>query len=136
MKKPEEGKTLLLIDKKDLITEITCSSIFPNLEIFQLGRTNDVNHIITADNVSRFILATKNKKTTTEVLLLHERKDIDVIPFLFTNTDSSKLSEQTLIEIIHFEFFRFKFATLRSKTNFLMNFNRNMQYFAYRDVGG
>ena len=123
MKKPEEGKTLLLIDKKDLITEITCSSIFPNLEIFQLGRTNDVNHIITADNVSRFILATKNKKTTTEVLLLHERKDVDVIPFLFTNTDSSKLSEQTLIEIIHFEFFRFKFATLRSKTNFLMNFN-------------
>ena len=72
MKKPEEGKTLLLIDKKDLITEITCSSIFPNLEIFQLGQNNDVNHIITADKVSRFILATKNKKTTTEVLLLHE----------------------------------------------------------------
>ena len=123
MKKPEEGKTLLLIDKKDLITEITCSSIFPNIEIFQLSLNNDANIIKSADNVSRFILATKNKKITTEVLLLHERKDIDVIPFLFTNTDSSKLSEQTLIEIIQFEFFRFKFATLRSKTNFLMNVN-------------
>ena len=123
MKKPEEGKTLLLIDKKDLITEITCSSIFPNIEIFQLSLNNDANIIKSADNVSRFILATKNKKITTEVLLLHERKDIDVIPFLFTNTDSSKLSEQTLIEIIQFEFFRLKFATLRSKTNFLMNVN-------------
>ena len=123
MKKPEEGKTLLLIDKKDLVTEITCNSIFPNLEICQLGLNNDAYQIISANNVSRYILATKDKKTTTEVLLLHEKKGVDVIPFLFTNTDSSKLSEQTLIEIIHFEFFRFKFATLRSKTNLLMNFN-------------
>lgn len=123
MKKPEEGKTFLLIDKKDLIIEVTCRSIFPNLEIFQLGLNNDANHILSNDNVSRFILATTNKKTIKEVLLLHESKAVDVIPFLFTNTDSSNLSEKTLIQIIYFEFFRFKFATLRSKTNFLMNFN-------------
>ena len=123
MKKIGKGRTFLIRDKKDLIIEVTCRTTFPNLEIVELSLNNDANQINLDDNISRIILATANKEITTKVLLLHESHDIDVIPFLFTNTDTSKLSEQTLIQLIHFEFFRLKFATLRTKTNFFVNYS-------------
>ena len=123
MKKPEEGKTFLLIDKKDLIIEVTCSSIFPNLEIFELGLNKEISEILSNDKISRIILATTNKEITTKVLMFYESNNVEIIPFHNTDADTSKLSKQTLIQIIHFEFFRLKFETLRSKTNFLMNSN-------------
>jgi hypothetical protein len=123
MKKLEKGRTFLLRDEKNLIIEVTCRTTFPNLEIVELSLNNDANQINLNDNISRIILATTNKEITTKVLLLHESHDIDVIPFLYTNADNSKLSERTLIQIIHFEFFRLKFATLRTKTNFFVNYS-------------
>lgn len=122
-KKPEEGATFLLADTEDSIVEITCRSIFPNLEIFQLGLNKEVSEILTNDNIPRIILATTNKEIITKVLLFYEDNNVEVIPFLFTDADTEKLSEKTVIQIIHFEFFRLKFETLRSKTNFLMNSN-------------
>ena len=122
-KKPEEGTTFLLADTEDSIVEITCRSIFPNLEIFQLGLNKEVSEILTNDNIPRIILATTNKEIITKVLLFYEDNNVEVIPFLFTDADTEKLSEKTVIQIIHFEFFKLKFKTLRSKTNFLMNSN-------------
>lgn len=116
MMNKKERKTLLISDKSNPITEIICQAVFPYLKILD-SNDEGLQQTLAKKEFDSVILDTKSREVSTSVLLIHEKNNVDVIPYEFVDLDTSQLKSSTLSKLIFFELYRLRSKSLRQKVN-------------------
>ena len=124
MHQKEDQKTILIMDAPDLVTEVTCQSIFPNLKIIH-PNDESVKETIADDKLASIILATKDLTITQYALESHETRNTDIVPYGFIFTDAAKTKDEILSKLVLYEFYRLASKGVRNKSNLLLNLSFN-----------
>jgi len=116
---PKDQSTILIMDAPDLVTEVTCRSIFPNLKKFY-SKDESVEQILTEGKFERIVLSTKDFTVTKYALESSDNRETDIVPYGFVCTDPAKTNEKILSKIVFLEFYRLRCLKLRNKVSFLL----------------
>ena len=116
---PKDQSTILIMDAPDLVTEVTCRSIFPNFKKFY-SKDESVEQILTEGKFERIVLSTKDLIVTKHALESFDNRETDIVPYGFVCTDPAKTNEKILSKIVFLEFYRLTCLKLRNKVNFLL----------------
>lgn len=120
----KDQSTILIMDSPDLVTEITCQSIFPNLVKLN-AKDESVKQTLETGKFERIVLDTKDLTVTKYALDSHENRKTDIVPYGFVFTDTTWINDKILSKLVFVEFYRLTHLTLRSKVNFLIHFSFN-----------
>lgn len=124
MHQKEDQKTILIMDAPDLVAEVTCQSIFPNLKIIH-PNDESVKETIADDKLKSIILATNDLTITQCALESHEIRNTDIVPYGFIFTDAAKTKDKILSKLVMYEFYRLGNKGVRNKSNLLLNLSFN-----------
>ena len=116
---PKDQSTILIMDAPDLVTEVTCRSIFPNLKKFY-SKDESVEQILKEGKFERIVLSTKDFTVTKYALESSDNRETDIVPYGFVCTDPAKTNEKILSKIVFLEFYRLRCLKLRNKVSFLL----------------
>ena len=124
MHQKEDQKTILIVDAPDLVAEVTCQSIFPNLRIIH-STDESVKQTISEDKLTSIILNTKDLTITQCALESHETRKTDIVPYGFIFADVAKTNDKILSKLVFYEFYRLANKSIRNKSNLLLNLSFN-----------